>query len=756
MTDNIKNNESLAKQGEQAKVQIEATQKNKPTINKHNKLISQISFIAGSILGFIFTYLFCWKEVGISHLIFYFIVTFITLLVPLIVNEIYEHRADAAEKSAKKININLVYILMFLGLAMSGAFLYKLEQWILVPAFLLLLVYYAVVVASTYNKGAVRGFGFASFFSLPLHLIVNWFAEVSNFFKNLSFDFIKNKRFKSVAGRVIIGLLVAIPFVILFTVLLSSADQSFSKFVEDFLKSTFGNLFPDFKAAMSTIFKFFIAIVLSIYSMIYYYGVASRDSYFAKRMTERENIEMAAPKRSWDAISVSVFLFVLNIIFIIFLIFQLRYLFGGERYIVGPEASLTYADYARRGFGELSVVSFLVFLITMILSVKTQLITTAHKLLFKINSLVLVISTMIIGYSAFMRLDLLQSVYGFTGLRMFGLITEIFISIMLLIVIISLFIKKTSRLLNLSFSIALIIYCATFIILPMDRVVAELNYQRFKETKQVDVFYLTQRNDEAIPVLVKLAEDKNLSDPQKLIILDNLEERYNSRIKDQNLKWQSYNITKSTNKVLLDELFKDKSDNYYWSNQLKENLFEFVQSYAVEITSEDFDEAYEKYWSSDTLKLDWSKLDNLTVTSFMDNNTYYGIYSTELRQSKSNYLEGERYEDQDIYNIEGDLNYTYEGNTNKVYESVTVILEGNEWKIVDATRLTLGFYYPAGSYTPLDKENFTGEYTQEDIDTINHYNNMIIRLEREAKKESDYNYNYEYNSNYDWDYDYDY
>jgi len=754
MTETEKSKEKSITQDNNNEDRSETGSKNRPTINNHNKIISQISFIAGSILGIVFTYLFCWKEVGISHLIFYFIVTVITALLPLITNNIYN---DSSEKSSltdekRKVPINLTYMLMFFGLALSGAFLYRLEQWILVPAFLLLLVFYAVVVSATYNKGVVKGFGFTSFFSLPFHLIINWFAEISNFFKNLNFDFIKNKRFKSVAGRVVIGLLVAIPFIILFTILLSSADKAFADFVQDFLKNTFGNIFADFSTAMSTLSKIVIAIILSIYSMIYYYGVASRDSYFARQMANKEKEELKSPKRSWDAISVSVFLFALNIVFVIFLIFQIKYLFGGEQNIIGSEASLNYADYARRGFGELSVVSFLVFLITMVLSVKTQIITTAHKLLFKINSVVLVLSTMLIGYSAFMRLGLLQEAYGFTGLRMFGLITEIFISIMLLIVIISLFIKRTSRLLNLSFSIALILYCATFILLPMDRVVAELNYQRFKETQQIDVFYLFKRNDEVIPVLVRLAQDPDMTNTQKLIVLDELEERYNNRIKDQEMKWQSYNITKSNNKALLDELFKDKEGDSYWSQKLDEDLKNFAQSYSVEITEGDYKEAYDAYWSSNTVELDRSKLVNVDITEFMQANTSYSYTDGGPQIVPGYYIENERIEDQEFYLISGDMVFTFSGLTNSLNETITVILENGEWKIADSTRLTLGFYFPSGAYEPLDKENFTGEYTQDDIDSINRGYNHIDRFEREINSTKDYTN--EYNSNYSWDYEY--
>ena len=61
MTETEKSKEKLITQDNNNEDRSETGSKNRPTINNHNKIISQISFIAGSILGIVFTYLFCLK-----------------------------------------------------------------------------------------------------------------------------------------------------------------------------------------------------------------------------------------------------------------------------------------------------------------------------------------------------------------------------------------------------------------------------------------------------------------------------------------------------------------------------------------------------------------------------------------------------------------------------------------------------------------------------------------------------------------------
>jgi hypothetical protein len=74
-------------------------------------------------------------------------------------------------------------------------------------------------------------------------------------------------------------------------------------------------------------------------------------SVLSSETSQNSNLEKDFINRN---IEVKVFLWMIVGLFAIFLVFQLAYLFGGVINI--SESSFTYAEYARKGFWELSIV----------------------------------------------------------------------------------------------------------------------------------------------------------------------------------------------------------------------------------------------------------------------------------------------------------------------------------------------------------------------------------------------------------------
>jgi hypothetical protein len=109
---------------------------------------------------------------------------------------------------------------------------------------------------------------------------------------------------------------------------------------------------------------------------------------------------------------------VLSLVLLVFLSFvavQFTYLFGGQANI--HAAGYTYAEYARRGFGELLAVALLALAMIYLLAAVTRLGTRRQRMVFfaLCSGIVLLVTVMLA--SAFQRLVLYEQAYGFSRLR---------------------------------------------------------------------------------------------------------------------------------------------------------------------------------------------------------------------------------------------------------------------------------------------------------------------------------------------------
>lgn len=125
------------------------------------------------------------------------------------------------------------------------------------------------------------------------------------------------------------------------------------------------------------------------------------------------------PTASLGVVEIAVPLGALTVLFLAFVLVQLRYFFGGEA-LVQATAGLGYAEYARRGFFELVAVSVLVL----------PLLLGAHALLrpgdrgaertYRALAGALLVLLGVIMYSALARMRLYQQAYGLTTDRLYA------------------------------------------------------------------------------------------------------------------------------------------------------------------------------------------------------------------------------------------------------------------------------------------------------------------------------------------------
>ena len=107
-----------------------------------------------------------------------------------------------------------------------------------------------------------------------------------------------------------------------------------------------------------------------------------------------------------------------NAVYILFCVIQFTYLFGGEE-VIRSIPDYTYAEYARRGFSELIVVTVINLSILLIGLHFTKNDGKLDRLVLALRCL-LVLCTVIMLYSAHLRLKLYEEAYGYTYARIFA------------------------------------------------------------------------------------------------------------------------------------------------------------------------------------------------------------------------------------------------------------------------------------------------------------------------------------------------
>jgi hypothetical protein len=197
------------------------------------------------------------------------------------------------------------------------------------------------------------------------------------------------------------GLVLTLPIAGLFALLLSSVDPTLDAWRQDA-----DRFFSSWHFLPRLVF-FTLVLGLSLGAL----GSALRPS-------------RAAPRESTDArplvqLGETERLMVLSAIagvFTLFLTLQLSYLFGDVARVQG--SGVSYAEWARRGFAELTVVSTLCGGVIMALALLAPAVTRRRRIL--VVELVVLGETQVLLHSAFRRVLLYEDAYGFTTSRLYA------------------------------------------------------------------------------------------------------------------------------------------------------------------------------------------------------------------------------------------------------------------------------------------------------------------------------------------------
>ena len=487
------------------------------------KIFAIYSLMIGALVGVIGNVLFYGKLVGVSFPLFIGIAILIMLASQILANQ------------ARRLR----------------------NLWVLIPA-----LFFAAMVAvradwqiNTLNMAAAFGLCALALHYLPLSRWIDLasfseqvlgeldaafgsvFAPLFEITDSISWGFSRlqgNWRVVASVGR---GLVITVPVLLVFGLLLASADAVFAGYVNSAMSWL---TFPMLSEQMYQIG--FAGAIGWMSCGALAYGVARRDRLQHKERTDK-------PKRKLPALGLiegSIVLGSVDLLFGLFVIIQFAYFFGGRTTL--SVEGLSYSDYARRGFFELVAVSVLTLGLVLALDGVTVRRAERHTLLFRVLAVILVALTGVILVSASQRMLLYEDQFGFTVLRVYTHVFMIWLGVLFGFFLLALF-RVRLRIFSLGVLIVMIGYVGTLDLMNVEQYITERNIARVQEGHELDFYYLTDLSVDAVPAMIALYQAENVTPKQhesagqwlsgKLISLDRQQQNGGSTIFSANLSRDS-------------------------------------------------------------------------------------------------------------------------------------------------------------------------------------------------------------------------
>ena len=459
------------------------------------------------LLAGIFDYLFFGKVIGLSVLVF------TGLLVAVL------YWLSVRFKYSYKSSLWLIVPIGFFALMPSIRANLFLNFLNIIAVIGLLLLITKELLQEHITKFGLKEY-FLTVFQLPLKFLANSIKPLRYAINSFSQSSTGKWR------RVVIGFLMALPVLIIFTVLFSSADLAFGQFT----RSIFSLNLPD------VFFKHIYLILAIFIGLLGTFEYVFKASTVLPVMAPAENKEVNTTDRE---VETGVFLSLIALLFLIFIIFQVTYLFGGEVNIINR--GFTYAEYARHGFWELLVVASATLVILFFTDKYTRR-ETSRKAWFTVPTTIIILEILVIITSAFKRLMLYQDTYGMTMLRFYVAGFIIFLAVIFILLAIKFIIEKKEDFFTFASLLTMIVFLAGVNFINPDAFIAHKNIVRFNQTGRIDASYLANLSPDAIPQIIAVYD--SLSDENKNIVRDMV---LSNQIRwERSLaNWQSYNFSTS-------------------------------------------------------------------------------------------------------------------------------------------------------------------------------------------------------------------
>lgn len=346
------------------------------------------------------------------------------------------------------------------------------------------------------------------------------------------------------------GVLLALPVIAVFTALLAAADLVFGDLVEEIIK------WLNIELLLEWFGRSLVILLSGLFSL----------GALVSALREREvdsllGEETPLIKRFVGFTETTIVLGAVDLLFLFFVIVQFRYFFGGQANI--SAAGYTYSEYARRGFGELVTVAVLALGLIMSLGYYGKREESGQERWFNGLSTALIALLGVMLLSAFLRLQLYETAYGFTRLRTYTHFFIFWLALGLAVFLVLLYRRELRRFAPAVF-LGSMGFAATLNVINVDGFVAQRNIQRFmrgqafetaegRSYPEVDLAYMLTLSADVMPALGRFADGAPPDVRDELLseIACRVSEGFHMYNRDS---WQSYHFSLATSDRVLNDL----------------------------------------------------------------------------------------------------------------------------------------------------------------------------------------------------------
>lgn len=487
------------------------------------------------------------------------------------------------QKMAKSLNLN------FFSLALITSYLFLTLGFFvntknhLLNAFLLMLLL-PIINANLVTDSLDKHFVFRYFYAL-VYFIATKFAGIFMFLADLiqinKLTHSSNKSLRKLGTGLKIFLLflvTGLPVIFIVVLLLKSTNDNFSKWVNDI----FGSLF-----SWSTLIPRIIFIVFTLPYLITEMYFVKEIAKISSEIKTKKLAFSASFNKTWVLLTLMTTA-ILNLFYVAYIWFDLWYDLYDVKKLVADKNYDSYSQLAVGRFWELIFISFINLVIIYFVtrpfrSIKEE----GQKLLTNIflsNAGLLLLNTLFLILSVHRRLSLYEEGYGFTNKRFLG---HTFLPVLIAIIFLifsTLIVKKFNKQVRISLAL-IVLFFATYIMLPTDYLTNKINYELAKSGRIVvyDPIYTRKNNYDYYGSIDPITSQQDFNFPkndidskdglfiaQELLSSNDIKLTTEQRtaleiaiqeFKDENkdLNWREINLSR----VLLELNTVEKVDVYY-------------------------------------------------------------------------------------------------------------------------------------------------------------------------------------------------
>lgn len=468
--------------------------------------------------------------------------------------------------------------------SLASALTFTLYHDIMMNAFMLILTFGLFTVYTcgmsgvfTCNEGSCK-----IVFDMLSGIFVKPFSNFGGVMKSFFAGFSK----KGNAKNTIIGIVIALPVLLVVVPLLVSGDAAFG-----------GLINMIFKNVGIYLIELFVALIIAPY-LISYFVVKSK------------RLDLKAGSRGFQgAVAPSVaisFLSVISVTYVVYLFSQLAYFFSAFSGILPSGYTLTESEFARRGFFEMFAVCVINFIIVTLATVLTKRDKNYKvPLTVKILSAFVILFSMVMLITAMAKMKLNIEIFGLSKNRVLVSVFMLMMLVAIVFYIIHIFAPKFGYMQGIVIICSAMLCALSFC--NLDAQIAKYNVEKYLsgELESVDVSYLYSLSDSAYPYILELdgADDHLVTKDVKRYAAKIIREDYDTYLHQTLIDNYTADITCSPSDDFR-EYNKTKSDTvrifaYYYNSLDEDKRKNLIDQYKLDesydYTYDEVDDAYYKW-----------------------------------------------------------------------------------------------------------------------------------------------------------------